>query len=78
MKAKQVRDLLRQLRSVEIDGEEFFVVEGDLLMTERELRALPSKRLQSFVACQRAAEFDQEEPAPKPSKDTSDIENKRD
>ena len=53
--------LIHQLRSVEIDGEIFFVVEGDLLMTEDELRAVSEKQLRFFVACQRAIEISQQE-----------------
>ena len=52
--------LIRQLRSVEIDGENFFVVEGDILMTEEELRAVSEKQLRFYLACQRAAEAAQQ------------------
>ncbi len=48
--------LLEQLRSVEIDDELFFVVEGDLLMTEEELRAVPEQKLRFFIACQQASD----------------------
>ena len=53
--------LIHQLRSVEIDGEIFFVVEGDLLMIEDELRAVSEKQLRFYVACQRAIEKSQQE-----------------
>jgi len=52
--------LIRQLRSVEIDGELFFVVEGDLLMTLEELREVSEKQLRFYVACQRAIESSQQ------------------
>lgn len=56
MKKRLFYNLLKQLRSVEIDDETFFVVEGDLLMTEEELRIVTEKQLRFFVACQQASD----------------------
>lgn len=47
--------LLQKLPAVEIDEEQFFVIEGDLLMTEEELRAVSVKRLEYFAASAQAA-----------------------
>jgi hypothetical protein len=54
VKEKVFRELIRQLRSVEIDGENLFVVEGDLLMTEAELHQVSVKQLRFYVQCQQA------------------------
>lgn len=67
--------LIRLLRSVEIDGDIFFVVEGDLLMTEEELRAVSEKQLRFFLACQRAAEASQEQYMVDIDNNETDLEN---
>ena len=67
--------LIEQLRSVEIDGEIFFVVEGDLLMTLEELRAVSKKQLRFYVACQRAFEASQQEVDLENHADTSENDN---